>query len=846
MDQFSVLHITKYKTLARIGRHLDRKHISRNVDREKSGYNEELTEMLGRSIDRTKRHLREELSPHGGQSLSQAVALRIDKGYTKRQALRKDAVRALGVIMSGTHERMKEIEVDAVLFASWKEANYAFACQEFGEENIVRFSLHRDERTPHFHCVFVPITPDGSLSAKHFIGSPAKLRVYQDRYALVMEKFGLHRGIPRELTHREHVTTKDYYQSVNALAQETSALTSQVKRSNLMKLDTIREDLKKHITQLKVKAMEQELQCNYAIVGNQSSVNNYSQRAYQERLVEESGLVYAWIKRAIPLTDFAVAKLGWSIVKKKSTKRDWVLEHPTHGRIIVPTRPKSANGHWVYSLPNQQGGGTLIDLLRKERWDWKSIKELAHGYVGKSVAELVPKPPIYSVAKHIADPIQQESMAIKRMEEVKVKNNTQETYLEKRGISKEVYQSFPQLKTNSYQAVFGLYTGFDKQVRLCSTINYYFDREGKRRKYFQKDLPRGLAQLSLGQDPTHIVITESPIDALSHRQMKFDSAALKHRQHLDKTMYLATCGNLSVEINKSLEHIFERAQAANQEVILAFNNDVSGRKMTQELARLLQEKQCTYRVELPELGKDWNEALHLQGRDYALQEFLAQDILYGFPQTPYNTSLLHRVGITQADCEGIHIKPEERSVVFGLHQNIASHPRLCSTVTYQWDQSGTERQYFQAGMPRGLAMLSPSKEAKHIIVTNSPLEAMQHRKNKLQAESILYLCTCGLLTQGIGRDLSQIFQQAQAKQQSISLMNLDEKSFEDLDKMLKEQECLYKVGTITSIAKIHSLLSEVAKTLGALANMRSGGAHQDHDQEELVGRKRRTMKGRKV
>ena len=169
-------------------------------------------------------------------------------------------------------------------------------------------------------------------------------------------------------------------------------------------------------------------------------------------------------------------------------------------------------------------------------------------------------------------------------------------------------------------------------------------------------------------------------------------------------MYLATCGNLSVEINKSLEHIFESAKAANQEVILSFDNDIAGRKMTQELERLLQEKQCTYRVALPALGKDWNEVLYLQGRDHAVQEFLAQDKLYGFPQTSYNTSLLHKAGITQADCAGIHIKAEERSVVFGLHQNMISDQRLCSTVTYQWDQSGTERQYFQAGLPRGLAI----------------------------------------------------------------------------------------------------------------------------------------------
>ena len=72
--------------------------------------------------------------------------------------------------MSGTHARMKEIEADDKLFQAWKAANYQFACREFGQENIVRFTVHRDEKTPHIHCVFVPITQDGRLSAKDYVG----------------------------------------------------------------------------------------------------------------------------------------------------------------------------------------------------------------------------------------------------------------------------------------------------------------------------------------------------------------------------------------------------------------------------------------------------------------------------------------------------------------------------------------------------------------------------------------------------------------------------------------------------------------------------------------------------
>lgn len=827
MRQFSVLHINKYKALGGIGSHIDRRHITANVDPLRSHLNEDFAYVFSKEM-----------------TLEKSVHNRISEGYTKSRAIRKDAVKALGIIMGGSHERMKEIESDEELFRAWKKANYDFVCSEFGRENIVRFSLHRDEKTPHFHCVVVPITSDGKLSADHFIGTPAKLCAYQDRYAEIMKKFGLLRGIHKELTRREHVTSKDYYKTINALAHEVEALTENIKSSNVFQLDKIREDLKEHITRLKVKAMEQETQYRYAMVSNQTSIDNYSKRSFEGRFEQESDQVYSWIKREIPLADFAVSKLGWRVLTSKSTKADLVLEHPTHGKIIVPTRPKSANGHWVYSLPNQKSGGTLIDLLRQEKWDWRSIKELAHGYVTTPIAELIPKSKTYSVARHIESPERQEAMARKFLAEVKTKQTATETYLEKRGISKATYESFPQLRTNSQQAVFGLYSVFDGQSRLCSTINYYFDREDNSRKYFQKDLPRGLAKLSSSEDPTHIVITESPIDALSHRQLQIDSGVVADRKHLDKTIYFSTCGHLSVEINRSLENIFEQANAKKQEVILAFDNDVSGKKMTEELERLLQEKQCTYRVNIPDLGKDWNEELYLNGRDHAVQDFLAQDKLHGFPQIKYETSILHQAGILQSDCEGIQIKAEERSVIFGLHQDITAGKRLCSTVQYQWNQSGKERKYFQASLPRGLSMLSPKKEVKHIVIMDSPLAAMQHRRGNSQSDHTLYLCTCGSLTNGLQKELSQVFYHAKEKGYSISLGGLDDQSLEQLTRMLEENQCVYKVpSNPIETMGIHTLLSKVAYTLRKFSSINSGVTHGDEEEEEEVKKSRN--KGRR-
>jgi hypothetical protein len=61
---------------------------------------------------------------------------------------------------------MIKIQNDQILLIVGKK-NGSFAKATFGEENIIRMSLHLDEETP-FHCVSVPII-NGRLSAKKIL-----------------------------------------------------------------------------------------------------------------------------------------------------------------------------------------------------------------------------------------------------------------------------------------------------------------------------------------------------------------------------------------------------------------------------------------------------------------------------------------------------------------------------------------------------------------------------------------------------------------------------------------------------------------------------------------------------
>lgn len=128
-------------------------------------------------------------------NLPEAINERIKEGYTGKKAIRKDGVRFLSLVLTGTHEDMIKLAADAEKFKKWQQANYEFVKKEFGEANIMRFTLHMDEKTPHIHAIVVPLTSDGRLSAKELMGNKKNLSLRQDRYAEAMETFGLIRGV---------------------------------------------------------------------------------------------------------------------------------------------------------------------------------------------------------------------------------------------------------------------------------------------------------------------------------------------------------------------------------------------------------------------------------------------------------------------------------------------------------------------------------------------------------------------------------------------------------------------------------------------------------------------------
>ncbi|HHD2058789.1 TPA: MobV family relaxase [Klebsiella pneumoniae] len=153
-----------------------------------------------------------ERTPENHCSVSQSA----DEAMGKLRELlpekrRKDAVLAVEYVMTASPEWWNEAtpRQQAEFFArseQWLENKY-------GKDRVVAAVVHRDEATPHLSAFVVPLTKDGRLSAKEFIGGRAKMRNDQTTYAESVKMLGLERGI--EGSRATHQTVQHYYESLN-------------------------------------------------------------------------------------------------------------------------------------------------------------------------------------------------------------------------------------------------------------------------------------------------------------------------------------------------------------------------------------------------------------------------------------------------------------------------------------------------------------------------------------------------------------------------------------------------------------------------------------------------------
>ena len=134
--------------------------------------------------------------------------------------VRKDSVRVVEALVTASPEFFKGKTHSEV------KAYFAYALKFLeGRQNPDTFLsavIHMDEKTPHLHLCFVPLTPDGRLSAKEIIGNRKNLVKWQDEFwqHMVKQYPELERGESASQTGREHIPPRIFKEMTQLTKQK--------------------------------------------------------------------------------------------------------------------------------------------------------------------------------------------------------------------------------------------------------------------------------------------------------------------------------------------------------------------------------------------------------------------------------------------------------------------------------------------------------------------------------------------------------------------------------------------------------------------------------------------------
>ena len=224
---FRVEPINKLSDLAQIGSHNKREKkaykSNPDIDITKTKYNIDLVPLSEKYIK-------------GFYNLTKEYKLEHDK---RMEIMRDDRKKPFRQMVDDSNN----VVADELLFTSdfdffkgmskkqikkWADTCMEFVYNDLGytKEQILHATLHMDEKTPHIHCVVVPLirkfdkrtnTEKWTISKKQYIKDKAHLSKLQDKYyqRLIDNGFGLERGIKN--SDNEHISIKEFKKITNKL-----------------------------------------------------------------------------------------------------------------------------------------------------------------------------------------------------------------------------------------------------------------------------------------------------------------------------------------------------------------------------------------------------------------------------------------------------------------------------------------------------------------------------------------------------------------------------------------------------------------------------------------------------
>ncbi len=134
--------------------------------------------------------------------------------------VRKDSVRVVEALVTASPEFFKGKSRSEV--KAYFEYALKFLESKQSPDTFLSAVIHMDEKTPHLHLCFVPLTADGRLSAKEVIGNRKNLVKWQDEFwqHMVKQYPELERGESASQTGREHIPPRIFKEMTQLTKQK--------------------------------------------------------------------------------------------------------------------------------------------------------------------------------------------------------------------------------------------------------------------------------------------------------------------------------------------------------------------------------------------------------------------------------------------------------------------------------------------------------------------------------------------------------------------------------------------------------------------------------------------------
>ena len=196
--QYAILRFAKYKG-PEIG------HIESHNERTKEKY------ASNPNIDTSRSHLNFHLVSPERKYRAEAEKQIAAAGCRTRS----DSVRVVEVLVTASPEFFKgkkKAEIKAYFTVALD-----FIQKHQSKDTIISAVVHMDEKTPHMHLCFVPLTEDKRLSAKEIVGNKKKLTWWQDEFwkHMVGKYPDLERGESASETGRTHIPPRLFKEAVH-------------------------------------------------------------------------------------------------------------------------------------------------------------------------------------------------------------------------------------------------------------------------------------------------------------------------------------------------------------------------------------------------------------------------------------------------------------------------------------------------------------------------------------------------------------------------------------------------------------------------------------------------------